>query len=430
MTTTGLPWRRTQRDARIVTLGAAAFAVAALVVWLRSGASVPTVRIGLVVATLFAFGIGEFFVLTLRGRTLAPIATAAGLGLAMTRLLGEGSWLGTAYALSLVAAIQVVAGALRGVRGRPLHTTESSVRLLAVAVVAVAARVPAGDGGSFVRHTVDGSADPRPTAVWAVALALLGVLIELALAAFIRSRSLRTTIGRLVRLDLSEAGGLALATASAAASIAVASPVLGAVAVPLFTVPLVLVQVGMRRYHAVESDRRASLLSLARLTDETGHTTPAHAETVADLAVATARVLGVPETELDPIRTAALLHDVGQVTLDNPIPGGATVLAAPSDQQRIADATVRIVRRAGGLDDVAAILEHQTTSFRRVRELGEPVPLAARILKAANAYVDLTAGASSPLVHARAMERITLGLGYEYDPAVVRALEVVHADRS
>jgi hypothetical protein len=418
-----------RRDASLVTLGAILFAAAALVVWARSGVTVPTARVNFVVACIVAFGIGEYAVLTLGDRALAPIATACGLSLAMTRLVGEGSWLGIAFVLSLVASIQVTAAALRAFRGHELHTTESSIRLLAIAVVAVLARVPTATGTSFVGHDFDGPNGARLTAAWALALAFLGVVVELGLAAFLRSRSLRTTIGRLVRLDLSEAGGLALATGAATAAIASASPVIGAVAVPLFSVPLVLVQVGMRRYHLVESDRRMSLLAIARLTDETGHTTPAHAEAVADLSVAAARVLGVGEESLGPIRTAALLHDVGQVSLPTPIPGGATVLAAPSDQQQIADATLRIVRTAGGEPEVLAILEHQTTAFRRVREFGDPVPVGARILKAANAYIDLTGGSPSPRVHARAMERLTLGLGYEYDPAVIRALEVVHVDR-
>ena len=52
MTTTGLRWNATRRDATVVTVGAGAFAVAALGVWIRSGVSVPTSRIGLVAASI------------------------------------------------------------------------------------------------------------------------------------------------------------------------------------------------------------------------------------------------------------------------------------------------------------------------------------------------------------------------------------------
>ena len=40
----------------------------------------------------------------------------------------------------------------------------------------------------------------------------------------------------------------------------------------------------------------------------------------------------------------------------------------------------------------ARILEHQTTPYRQVRELGEEIPLTSRIIKVVNAYEDLTVG--------------------------------------
>jgi len=119
---------------------------------------------------------------------------------------------------------------------------------------------------------------------------------------------------------------------------------------------------------------------------------------------------------------AALLHDIGQVSLTEPIPGGATVLAAPADQRRIAHDGAEIVRQTGVLDNVAVILEAQTTPFRQVREFGEDLPLSSRIIKVCNAYDDLAGDSPDLLQRGAAIERIHLGLGYEYDPRVVDAL--------
>ena len=105
-----------------------------------------------------------------------------------------------------------------------------------------------------------------------------------------------------------------------------------------------------------------------------------------------------------------------------PIPGGATVLAAPVDQRRIAHDGAEIVRQTGVLDSVAVILEAQTTSYRQVRELGEDLPLASRIIKVCNAYDDMAGSRPTRERRSAAMERINLGLGYEYDPRVVDAL--------
>jgi HD-GYP domain len=98
------------------------------------------------------------------------------------------------------------------------------------------------------------------------------------------------------------------------------------------------------------------------------------------------------------------------------------VLAAPADQRRIAHDGAEIVRQTGVLDNVAVILEAQITPYRQMRELGEDLPLSSRIIKVCNAYDDLTGeGADLARRHA-AIERIHLGLGYEYDPRVVDAL--------
>ena len=80
------------------------------------------------------------------------------------------------------------------------------------------------------------------------------------------------------------------------------------------------------------------------------------------------------------------------------------------------------------LANVAQILEAQTTPYRQVRELGEPVPFASRVIKVANAFDDLTGGRSDPVERRAAMKRILLGLGYEYDPQVVQALAVATSD--
>jgi hypothetical protein len=104
------------------------------------------------------------------------------------------------------------------------------------------------------------------------------------------------------------------------------------------------------------------------------------------------------------------------------------MLAAPSDQRDIADEGARIIRHAEGLDTVAAFVEAQTTPYRQVRELGEEVPMASRIIKVANAFDDLTGGRDDPAETQAANERIHLGLGYQYDPDVVEALAVATAD--
>ena len=82
----------------------------------------------------------------------------------------------------------------------------------------------------------------------------------------------------------------------------------------------------------------------------------------------------------------------------------------------------------GFRQDVADYVQAQSTPYRQVRELGEEVPVASRIIKVANAFDDLTGGRDDLADMLAANERIHLGLGYEYDPEVVEALAVATSD--
>ena len=195
-------------------------------------------------------------------------------------------------------------------------------------------------------------------------------------------------------------------------------------------VPLATAYIAVRQYARNRATNRQLIATLSHLTEHGGYTPAHHAERVAQLSVRIGRVLGLSERTLRDLEYAALLHDLGQISLLEPIPDGATVLAAPADQRGIAEEGGRIIRRAEIFNDVAAYVEGQTTPYRLVRELGEEVPMASRIIKCANAFDDLTGGSSEPGEVTAAMERIHLGLGYEYDPDVVDALTRVVEDRS
>jgi len=206
---------------------------------------------------------------------------------------------------------------------------------------------------------------------------------------------------------------------------------MGIIALPLFLMPLVLTQFAVRRFASIRTTYGQTIRTLSRLTEIGGYTAPDHPARVAELSVAMGRDMGMSERDALDLEYAALLHDIGQVALREPIPGGATMLAAPADQDRIARDGAEIVRKTGVLDTVALILESQSKPYRHVRELGEDLPISSRIIKVANAYDDLVGGRDNVDGNGKdaAIERIHLGLGYEYDPRVVEALLRVLARR-
>ena len=380
-----------------------------------------------------AIAIGEMFRVTLPGRRrTAPLATAAALAFAMTvNLAPEMSGV---YGASLVVAVTAVAMAVglipNVLRARPVHLPDLANRLIAIALAAFLFRVaPIWDGQTVL--DVQATWQPYVLALFMVLISGVALTVEILLIAAMRAARSHAPIWRTVQDELRAAFGLSTALTATGALIALAERPLGLVAIPLFLFPLFLTQFAVRRQSAIRRTYRQTIRTLSRLTELGGYTEAGHASRVAALSMSMGHELGMSERDMLDLEYAALLHDIGQVSLIEPIPGGATVLAAPADQRRIAHDGAEIVRQTGVLDKVAVILEAQTTPYVQVREFGEVLPLSSRIIKVCNAYDDLAGSNPGPARRDAAIERIHLGLGYEYDPRVVDALvrALAHRDQ-
>ena len=379
----------------------------------------------LVMAFLAALALGELGRVRMPGgRLTAPVATASAMALALTGLLsGEAPFASGTSVVVLVASIGSLLGlGLRWLWRREIAAYVVQARILGAVLVAAVDRGLVVDGRSLWQWQVAPSRSIPLVAAAMVVASAVGVYIEVVLAALVRAERDRASTKATLRDDLGEAQAVTVSLVAAGPLVALLAPVLGLTALPFALFPMVLTYIAVQRYAANQATFRQMIATLSRLTEAGGYTPSAHAERVAALSLAMGRSLGLVQRELRDLEYAALMHDLGQIALREPIPGGATVLAAPDDQRRIAVDGAAIVRRAGVLDDVAALVEVQATPYRMVRELGHKVPLASRIIKVANAYEDLSGGTSTPGAGERAMERIHLGLGYEYDPAVVDAL--------
>ncbi len=376
---------------------------------------------------LAAMVLGELWRVTLLDtREIAPLAIAASLAFAMTAELPAQEFFGhDAAFVVIVASLGVLGGSAlhRLVTGDPVRTHSLAMRVMTVTVAAVLVRAVPWSQGQTVVELQEGWAGER----WRTAIAFL-----LCAAAAMQTRVLLQGIRRavadhapLLRSLIDEAQALApltVALATTSTIIALAARSLGPVAIPLFLSPLVLLQLALRRQSTIRTTNRQTIRALSRLTEQGGYTAAGHSAQVAQLAVAIGRHMGMSERELLDLEYAALLHDIGQVTLSRPIPGGATVEAAPGDQRMISSNGAAILARTGELARLSEILAEQSTPYREVRELGGELPLASRIIKVANAYEDLTADRRTARSSELAVERIQLGLGYEYDPYVVEAL--------
>ncbi len=424
-------WRRTNLP---LTAIAAVIAVGALI---RSMDS-PIVRNGtdlwIVAAFAAVIALGELNRLALPGaRESAPMSLAAAFALAMTSEVGAGNIVGfDADNVISATAVALLVGAVPFViRGAPVRTDDVAARFISVAVAALLFReLPIWEDETLLDLQGHWSQERWLAAgsmlvVSAIAVFTQGILV--AVSAAVRAH---LPVWQSIVDELHQAVGLSTALAASGALIALAERPMGIIALPIFLVPLVLTQFAVRRFARVRATYRQTIRTLSRLTEIGGYTPPDHPARVAELSVAMGRDMGMSERDALELEYAALLHDIGQVALREPIPGGATMLAAPADQDRIARDGAEIVRKTGVLDTVAVILESQSRPYRHVRELGEELPISSRIIKVANAYDDLVGENGDADHEGAAIERIHLGLGYEYDPRVVEALVRVLARRS
>ena len=371
-------------------------------------------------------GVGEYFRFPVEdGRQLAPMTLATGLAFALTSV----SWQVDLTHLSpgpivMVSAIAMLCGALpHAARGRSLRVEEMAARFLAIFVTALLFRwAPLWSGRTLLEVDATWVGSRWPVAVLLAVIAAIGLFTFLGLSALVMASRSAGSLRQAFLDEVRSGAGLGLALSATGALIALAERPLGVLALPLFLVPLVLTQFALRQYAAIRATYAQTVRVLSRLTEMGGITRAGHPDRVAELCVAVGRDLGLSGRDIRNLENAALLHDIGQVALRAPIPAGATLMAAPADQRRIASDSADIVRKTGLPPEVAIAVEHQATPYRVVREQRQQVPMLSRIVKVANAYDDLVGGSIALRRREAAVERIHLGLGYEYDPRVVDSL--------
>jgi len=186
----------------------------------------------------------------------------------------------------------------------------------------------------------------------------------------------------------------------------------------LFCIPLLAAWYSFELLASTRRSFRQTVRALGEAPELGGLVRAGHVDRVADLAVAMGEELDLPEFEVAHLETAALLHHLGAVCLDEP------ATDEPLDPVSVAEAGAAMLRGSEALapagDIVAAEpLLHRGPGTRTTR----PGALAGQILKVASAFDELTEGNEE---HAAwALEALYTGPLYVYDGRVVGALERV-----
>ena len=348
------------------------------------------------------------------GRETAPIAIAGSFGYAfVTSISGSRAGHGALQVTAVVAAAMLAGSTLHVAAGRPTRPDELARRLLISALAAALYRP--------LTARLDGHLQ-RQVLVMLVVGVLAGVL-DTFLAALARSEREFARFGPTFRDELRALVGITAAIGSTGILIALAARQLGLWALPVFCVPLLVTQFSFRRYTAIRSTYAQTIRALSRVTEVGGYVEAGHSRRVGELAVAIGRDLGMAEAELRELEYAAVLHDIGQLSFTDPVPGGSTLVLAPQERRRVAELGAEIVRSTGAMELVADIVERQADPYRSVGQLADDsLPLGSRVIKVANAYDDLVGTSLGLQAREDALEHLRMSMAYEYDPRVVDAL--------
>lgn len=198
----------------------------------------------------------------------------------------------------------------------------------------------------------------------------------------------------------------------------------------LVLVPLGLAHISMRNYMKLRHEATKTFQRISEMLDARDRYTYEHSQGVADLAEKLARKLQLHQEQIDQIKSAAVIHDIGKVTVPDQIlrkPGPLT-----NEEwiimKKHPDAGADLLKDLEMYKDVIEIVrcehEHWDGSGYPKGLKAEEIPLGARIVAAADIYHALTTDRPYRPAHSHkeALQIIQQMCGVELDPEVVEAL--------
>jgi hypothetical protein len=184
----------------------------------------------------------------------------------------------------------------------------------------------------------------------------------------------------------------------------------------VFTIPLLAAWYSYEHLDEIRRTYDQTIRALGAAPELGGLVTDGHAERVADVSVAIGTELGFSRSDLAHLETAALLHHLGQVCLDEPEEGRWPEPVA------VAESGAAILRSTALLSPAGDIVAAGAVPYRE-HPGARPASLAGQILKVCSAFDELAGGRAER--SSAAIEALYSGPGYLYDQKVLGALEVV-----
>jgi putative nucleotidyltransferase with HDIG domain len=185
-----------------------------------------------------------------------------------------------------------------------------------------------------------------------------------------------------------------------------------------------------RLYEDLRSTYMRTIRTLAQAIDARDHYTHSHSQNVANYAVVIAREMELSAKEIEILREACELHDLGKIGIED------SILNKPSSLTQDEWAQVKLHPITGAqilepltfLNDVIDLVrqhhEHYDGSGYPEGRKGQDILLSARIIHLADAYESMRSARSyrkQPFTKEEAVAEIKRNNGTQFDPQVVDA---------
>ena len=173
-----------------------------------------------------------------------------------------------------------------------------------------------------------------------------------------------------------------------------------------------------------------TITTIANTIDAKDEYTKGHSKRVSEYSAAIAEGLGLPEEEVQNIRSVALLHDIGKIGVPDSVlnkPGRLT----DEEYQLMKQHTVtggEILKDIGMMPgiDIGAKYHHERYDGKGYPEglKGEDIPFIARIISVADAYDAMTSNRvyRKHLDSETVMQELKKGIGTQFDPEIAETM--------
>lgn len=200
----------------------------------------------------------------------------------------------------------------------------------------------------------------------------------------------------------------------------------------LLLVPVILMHNALEAQHKLRLESVSTIQAVARYLEERDQYTQGHSTRVAGYAAAMAECMDMSEEDIEQVRRAGLIHDIGKVDIPDAIlrkPGHLTdterqIMRTHTD--RAVDLGRRLVSLSRELPFREAAYHHENfDGSGHYRLIGEEIPLFSRILAVADTFDAMTSDRPyrKGVSQEEALKTLREVAGRQLDPNCVKAFE-------